>query len=317
MEAIATATGLSVESLQEPTTPVDLETRCRIYEVCMELSADPYLGIRVGASTSPLILGLAGHLMVSSADMRSVYENLAKFSMTFSRQITFRTAVKDNTFQFFVDPVAIWEESSPGTVRTGVDIIFASALFVARLLSGKSIQPVSVHYRYPRPADEIVFQEILKVRPNWNASDNVIRFRMEDMALPVFGHNPELNAQFKAQLEEQLAGQTSTGSLTDRVRQVILKHYQFILPSIAEVSSHLNLSPRTLQRKLAEEGTTFQRIADAVRRELALRLMSRTRLTVAEVAYKLGYQDPTAFQRAFRNWTGTTPLAHRTAAHQR
>jgi AraC-like DNA-binding protein len=74
------------------------------------------------------------------------------------------------------------------------------------------------------------------------------------------------------------------------------------------------MSARTLQRRLAGEGLSFDGVLDELRRELALRHLADRRVAIAEVAYLLGFSEPSAFHRAFKRWTGTTPGAARLEA---
>jgi AraC-like DNA-binding protein len=81
--------------------------------------------------------------------------------------------------------------------------------------------------------------------------------------------------------------------------------------SLAAVSTSLHMSERSLQRRLADEGVTFDALLDELRRELALRYLADEKVAIAEIAYLLGYSEPSAFHRAFKRWTGTTPAEAR------
>ena len=94
------------------------------------------------------------------------------------------------------------------------------------------------------------------------------------------------------------------------LRQVLYRRAQRGQPAAA-IAADLGLPPRTLQRRLASDGTSFGSLLEEVRRELALRLLSEPRTSVAEVAFALGFADQTAFHRAFVRWTGSTPGEHR------
>jgi AraC-like DNA-binding protein len=82
-------------------------------------------------------------------------------------------------------------------------------------------------------------------------------------------------------------------------------------PAFEAVAAKLGLAPRTLHRRLRDEGTSFREIKAALRRELALARLERTRQSVADIAAELGYSEPSAFFRAFQGWTGEAPSAHR------
>jgi len=81
--------------------------------------------------------------------------------------------------------------------------------------------------------------------------------------------------------------------------------------SAERVAAPLNISPRHLRRKLSQEGTSYEQLADDVRREAALRMISDGQLSLTSIAYELGFLDPSSFTRAFRRWTNMSPTAYR------
>jgi AraC-like DNA-binding protein len=83
------------------------------------------------------------------------------------------------------------------------------------------------------------------------------------------------------------------------------------VPRLADVAAELGLGARCLQMKLHDEGTTFQRLCDSVRKTLATEALADPRVTVHEVAFLVGFSEPSAFHRAFRRWTGMTPMSFR------
>ena len=305
--------GVDEALMNDTQATVTLAQRWALLRSCERRTGDPFLGLRAGNGVSPMILGIAGHLMETSADMATAFENLARFSATFSKQISFVTERSGDTFRFIAIPIPLWEERSPETVRAPIDLIFSAALFLFKLLNGRHVKPILAHYRCPRPGDGAEHQQHLRVKPLWEQEHNMLVFRAEDMALPVIGHDPQINQHFEMLLQQRLASMGSEAGVGAEVRRVILRHFRYALPTLPEVATHLHMTPRTLQRKLARAGTTFQRIADEVKRELSKGMLANERLTVAEVAYKLGYAEPAAFQRAFKQWTGTTPLTYRSS----
>jgi AraC-like DNA-binding protein len=101
--------------------------------------------------------------------------------------------------------------------------------------------------------------------------------------------------------------------LADRVRAELLRSARLGLPSLEEVARSLGMGARTLQRQLREEGTTYAGIMENARANLASEYLTDDRLSIGEVAYLLGFSEPSAFSRAFRRWTGTSPQEFRAA----
>ncbi|WP_165787144.1 AraC family transcriptional regulator [Pseudohalioglobus lutimaris] len=105
--------------------------------------------------------------------------------------------------------------------------------------------------------------------------------------------------------------QVSHLSVTCRIRAILGNDFCSELPSFEELTGLLNMSARTLRRRLEKEGTSYQRIKDNARRDEAITLLSRHGLTVSEVAERVGFSDPSAFHRSFKKWTGLSPGSYR------
>ena len=103
----------------------------------------------------------------------------------------------------------------------------------------------------------------------------------------------------------------SISSITHRIREILGGDFRQEMPSFEELTGLLNMSARTLRRRLEKEGTSYQRIKDNARRDVAISLLSRERLTVSEVAEQIGFSDPSAFHRSFKKWTGQSPGSYR------
>jgi AraC-like DNA-binding protein len=102
-----------------------------------------------------------------------------------------------------------------------------------------------------------------------------------------------------------------TSSVTDRIRRLLRKRLGGELPSLEEVSDALAVAPQTLRRRLRDEGRGFQQIKDELRRDVAIELLSQTRLPLIEIANRVGFSEASTFHRAFKNWTGVAPGEYR------
>ena len=136
-------------------------------------------------------------------------------------------------------------------------------------------------------------------------------FSLADLQAPVLGYNKELNQVFLQLLEAEIKKQSAGAAFSSQVKQMILKQFRFQFPQVEEVAAQMHLTTRTLQRKLQEENTTFRTLVDGIKEELACNLLLNKNLSVTEIAYQLGYAEPSTFQRAFRQWTGKSPNAFR------
>jgi AraC-like DNA-binding protein len=133
-------------------------------------------------------------------------------------------------------------------------------------------------------------------------------FPASELDIPLVTADPVATRLAREQCERELAALVDAG-VPGRVRAAITAGGD--APSLPEIARELRMSPRTLKRKLAEHGTTFSAIRDDMRRQRALLLLDNRALSIGEIAAKLGYSELPNFTRAFRKWTGVTPIAYR------
>lgn len=136
-----------------------------------------------------------------------------------------------------------------------------------------------------------------------------------DTRLP--GAELRLNEVIRRHAETMLQELACPGELTLRVRGAITEELADGDPSVGHIARRLHMSARTLERKLAREGTTFSVLMEELRRQLAVRYVASAELELAEIAFRLGFSHTTAFHRAFKRWTGDTPLDYRRAQRPR
>ena len=196
-----------------------------------------------------------------------------------------------------------------------IEFAFAWLLGTARATTGADLVPSSVTFTHaaPGPVDE--YRRAFGVDPRFGTTENVLELPSAALALPqrtadhLIGRLVERHAR-------ELSRQLPTGAgPAERVRGLIARSLSVgetdAAASLAAVASQLQVPGRTLQRRLAAEGTSFAALLDEVRRELALEHLAEPSTSVAEVAFALGFGDQTAFHRAFVRWTGRTPGDHR------
>jgi AraC-like DNA-binding protein len=136
-------------------------------------------------------------------------------------------------------------------------------------------------------------------------------FRAADAQTPFVTRNAELLALLAPQFEEELKQEAGEEDFAGRVRGAIQQKLTGRRPTIEDVAGALRISSRTLQRRLQDEGLSFQRALEDARRQLARHYLNNSGLELNEAAYLLGYEDPSSFVRAFRTWEGVPPARWR------
>lgn len=142
-------------------------------------------------------------------------------------------------------------------------------------------------------------------------SSNAIVFRVEDAQRPFVTRNAELLAMLAPQFEEALQQEKNDENFVERVRIAIQHKLTGQRPTIDDIANALHVSSRTIQRRLQEEGSSFQRVLEEARHQLARQYLNNSVLELNEAAYLLGYNDANSFVRAFRTWEGMPPARWR------
>jgi AraC-like DNA-binding protein len=177
-------------------------------------------------------------------------------------------------------------------------------------LAGRGLALDSVRFPYPQPAHANDYALIFTEHSSFNAEQLVATFNANLLDLPIRRDETALIAFL-----DGAPGKITT--LYRRDREMVIRVRDLLraaLPdtlSLEEVADQLHLSPRTAHRRLEEEGSSFRGIKDALRRDMALARLTKTRDPISQVAADLGYADTSAFYRAFVEWTGMAPVHYR------
>jgi AraC-like DNA-binding protein len=188
-----------------------------------------------------------------------------------------------------------------------IDHCFAWMLTIARRGSGTRMVPLRVELVQPRP-DHRILERHFGCPVVHGQARNAIVFRAGDAELPFVTRNHELLDMLAPQFERELKEQTSgEDSFVELVRGAIQQRLTGHRPTTEDVARELHVSSRTLQRRLQESGSSFQRVLDESRHRMARYYLRNSVLELNEAAYLLGYEDANSFARAFRGWEGVPP----------
>jgi AraC-like DNA-binding protein len=167
--------------------------------------------------------------------------------------------------------------------------------------------PVKVRLAHPKPCDESNFRKLFNSPIEFGSEINEILFDASYLQEPINHSDEEFNQLMRQRADKLMKGLISEGSVSQKVVEILQK----ILPkheaSITSVALSLNISERTLRRRLSEEDNSFQKILIKLRQELAHFYLSHTELSMLDVALLLGYSDQSTFTSAFKSWFQQTP----------
>ncbi|MFT3696698.1 MAG: AraC family transcriptional regulator [Kofleriaceae bacterium] len=290
---------LTIEQLDDPTTRVPLLVCEAAIQRAIALTKQPALAIHLGLRMRLSSHGFLGFAAMTAETVRDALELAVKFSAIRTSALRLALVTEGSTTQLVLEEridlgalrefvvlallVGIWQLGTELTGKPPDGI--AECAFPAPNYLGP---PVLEKIRFDRPANRLVFDTALL--------DTKLRTR--DMVATKLAIE---------QCERELAS-TNDGELAAKIRAMLDADQSIDLPQVAKA---LHLSTRTLKRRLADQHTTFSKLRDDLRKQRALLLVDNRQLSIGEVATKLGYTELPNFTRAFRKWTGQTPMAYR------
>lgn len=220
-------------------------------------------------------------------------------------------AEKPCHFVYYLDE--LWETRYPESGREIMEYIMANGLLSSRSITQQEIVPRTVHFKYNTPEDTRLYKEIFRGPVYFGKEENSISYAADIMDHKIPTYNPALLDILQDFAQKMIRDHEAKKDIVSQVKAEIAKSGKYKITREDEVAAALNMSRRTLQQKLQEMNTTFLKILDSIRKELAVAYLESDATSNKEIAWILGYNDISNFYRAFKRWTGLTPNEYRSA----
>ncbi|MFO0592803.1 MAG: AraC family transcriptional regulator [Polyangiaceae bacterium] len=302
---------LAVPSADLLEARVPLEDVNRLWEAVMRACQDPAFPVRAGASSTAHDYDAVGFACMTQPTLGEAIHQVVRYARVWTDQSEWAVERDERTVRMIFtcpDPMRL-------AIRVTTENILAEMMNAGRKLTGVEYAAAAVRFRHPAPRDTSFHEAFFGCPVEWSAPRNELALTAELARLPLPKADPALAAFFDRHVQRLLSREPDDVELVSgRVRALVVEEIRRGTPTLQTAAAHLAMSPRTLKRRLQEENTTFQDIVDAVRCDLAKRYLGEPRMPLGEVSFLLGFSEPSAFHRAFKRWTGQTPLAFRTAA---
>jgi AraC-like DNA-binding protein len=283
-----------------------------LWQAIGEVSEDPALGLRMGEHSSAEHAEVILLVALYSANFHEAMEKITRYKrLVCPEEITLQYRGSEAVAHYR------WTAAENHAPATLTDAMFASALSLVRRGSGKAATtPRRVEFirRKTVDANAAMYAEYFGCPVHFGAPRDLLVWNAATMHEPFLTYNEDLVDLLLPGLEAALRDYAKARSLSEQVGAILGRSMQGERPSVDAVAKQLHLSPRTLQRRLAEEGTSYQQQLDLVRQQTARHLLTSTDLEAGEIAFFLGFEEINSFTRAFHHWEGTTPSRWREAA---
>ena len=303
--AVLRRAGLPQGSVNQPRVLLNTKELFALWRAVREVSTNPAIGLLLGTENKTERFHPIGLAALSSENLGSAIDQMARYKqLTCPEEILQEKDDEEWSIQF---RWLLAEEAEPPVL---IECCFAWVLSTARHGTGTRLSPLRVEFVQPRLHAKTI-ERHFGCPVVCGGPRNAIVFRACDAQRPFVTRNAELLGMLAPQFEEELKRENSDENFLERVRVAIQQKLTGQRPTIEDIADALHVSSRTLQRRLQEEGSSFQRVLDEARHQLARHYLNNSVLELNEAAYLLGYEDGNSFVRAFRTWEGVPPARWR------
>ena len=300
--AVLRTAGLPGDLFAQTRVLVTTEQLFAFWHAIGAVSDDPAIGLKLATETRMERFHPSAIAALSTENFGAAIQQMARYKQLTCPEEILQDTTGEGWWRIrFRWLLAVEEEPQVLT-----EYCFAWLMTIARQGSGTRLSPQRIELLQPR-SHLRTLERHFECPVICGASENAIFFRAQDAQCPFVTRNAELLDMLAPQLEEQLKQHKEEDSFTTLVRGAIQERLAGHRPQMEEVARSLHLSARTLQRKLQDAGSSYQRVLDEARHQMARYYLSNSVLELNETAYLLGYEDAKSFVRAFRTWEGVPP----------
>lgn len=303
--------GLPADALSSPDVRVTRDQLITALSQAAGMSLDPGFFLRAGARIHVSSYGLYGFAMLSSTDFRRTMDFMVRYHQLAAPLVHMRFREGHAEAAWVIEPLA-HPLADAELSRRIVELQLAICASLHRDIMGEAFKPLRLEVDHA-PAPGLDLASVFGCPVLFRRPGNTLVFGARWLdCRPKFG-NAVVHADAVRLCASLLADMERRVGVAGRVRQAILK--DLMRPArLDTVARQVGMSGRALRRKLAEEGLSFREVVDGLKRDVALKYLRQTSLTVEEIAQIVGFSEPNSFRHAFRRWTGKPPSQFRTAA---
>lgn len=307
---VGAAVALNLSAIRIPDARVPGSAVERLWLEGERRTGDADIGLHMAEAFNPGALDILGYVILSCRTAREVMDRLARFAAILNDGLQVHVADDRGLTHCRFEILHRLDNYLVRQPRHALETMAAGVTTTLGRLTSQSILPVDVAFSYPAPSRTTEHTRVFGPVVTFSADQNQLTFRTADLDTAVPSANPTLLELFERHATAIVDRLDEYGPVGRRVVGVMVNRVRGAAPPIDAVAMELAMSTRSIQRALQDEGTSYQLLLDDVRRELAIRHLAVPGTSATQVAFLTGFSEPSAFARAFRRWTGSTPGAY-------
>lgn len=307
IEALFTPAQLKLLAGDDPQKVIKLSSWVEMLESASVALNQPSLPLLVGQSLAAKNFGVLAYVGMSCLTLGEAVEHAARYMKIVGNMSRMSLRICGDTAEVYW----AWPHDDEPP-RCVAELHMAARLHSARVFTGRPDLYSDAYFQFSAPADISPYRQVFGGHCYFDALETKLVLPREYLALPMIAANASMRETISSQAQAILNQREDASPLLKAIQDVLLDGLSTNQTSIKVVAQSMEISARSLQRKLSEQGLKFQSILDDVRLCRAKQLL-KTPMPLAEVAFLLGYTEQSSFQHAFKRWTGITPDAWRHA----
>ena len=286
----------------DPEGTVPLESMMALWEVAREATGDEHVGIHLAEAAPVGSFEVHAYAVLSSPTLRDAYHRACRYQRLIHEgtNLSLEEGIQEG----------ILSHSLPGGLAVGqqpAEFLVTAWVRFGRLVAGRDWLPSRVCFAHQAPADISEHRRLFGEGVLFSSGRTALHVPNTILDIPNSRADTALVRMMDRYAETTLQWAPSRSTLSGRVREQLVEALSSGAPTALQVADSLNMSVRTLHRGLRQEDTSFRVLLEQLRRERAADLLTNRRCSIAEVAFLVGFSELSAFYRAFKRWTGTTP----------
>lgn len=298
--------GLGAQIIEAPNHRLSIHQHLALFRRAISLAREPGLGLDVGHRQTPSDWGILGYAINCCANAREAFTLGASYSRIASSFTSLQLLETRNNVYWQAIPPLDYGDALPFVI----EFEFASFFRCAQLLTGRTDGIAEIHFAYPPPMYSQRYEEFFPVPLKFGATVNQIVLEPRSLLFPILQASTANRGLAEQMCQEYLARQPLHDDLAGEIRELLMSDERYY-PDAELVARALHMTSRTLRKKLALQHTSFQSILDGVRAQRAKDRLAHTHMKVEEIAWECDFCDAPSFRRAFKKWTGQTPVEYR------
>lgn len=304
---LAQQIGLDIKIFDEPDARIPLDQHILLWKAAAKFFVDrPDFALTLGAQNTPETMGVLGNIFLNSRTLREAVQHACRYSILAAESDHYELEETGDKaiFYFHIQYPEYY-------THYAVERSLALALTWTKTFLKKVVYPIEVLFRHPTPDYLETYKKVFNAPIHFEQKVDALVFPRAHLDLKGAQHNPYLQTILNRQADSILPTLQKHQDIRSQVQQLIIEHLPSGKVDIEMIATELNMTRKTLYRRLKEEGTSFQELLSQNRQTLAMEYLKKTAISINEIAFLLGFSESSAFHRYFKRNAGVSPKQYR------